>query len=443
MSSGSSIRLNRVKRGFWKSQWCAFAASYAPDEVAKASSPGAGLFVVITFAVVVAVPAYVEPLASALDTHYPLIPILVMAIASTFSYVGWRHGLRGKVGTACTLVDTTLSLAAFQLAAVLSSAPASYAYAGVAGLVLLASQARLYGLTLFFGLATCLPLGLIPLMAQADAPLLIISFSCCVLGLWSSNMTRIANRLRSQNVLLRSALQTADEIVEQNREVVLAGLLLDVGDFVHEIRNAQNSLGVNIAYMLDQKPIGDDLDGCLEDLDATNKRLQGIADETLAMLKRRDIKQTGTFRVADALGKLRHQYNDAQLICKTALGDTRVRGLERDLVGSLTQLVRNASQAGATRIELAARLIASDSGVEISVDDDGPGIPKDSWSKVFEPFWTAHSHSAEEGHGLGLYLTCKRIELMGGRISAQASVLGGARFVLVLPVVPPEESAQQ
>jgi signal transduction histidine kinase len=421
-----------LKRSFWSHHWRAFAESYDPDEVLGTSNPAAVAFVFFTFAAVVVVPAYVEPLASIVQFRHPWIPILSMGVAAVLSITASRHQLRGTVGAACTLVDTAFSLGAFQLAAVLTAPPASYAYSVVAGLVVLASQSRLFALTLPFALAVCLPLGAIPLVLFADPPILIIAFSSCVLALWSSYMTRTAMRLRRQNTSLVTALQTADEIVDHNRQIVLAGILLDVGYFVHELRNAQSAISVNIAYLLKENPSGDELAECLRELDDSNRRLQQVSDDVLAMLKRRDEATCEeTFDVSDALRSLPSHDSGAQVVRPGRCVSIQVCGVQQDLAGALRQLIRNARQAGAKNVFVEARPCGSGAAVELTVEDDGPGIPESEWARLFKPF--GRDRRAKEGLGLGLYLTQKRIELMGGRIRIESSSKGGARFVVELP----------
>jgi signal transduction histidine kinase len=98
-------------------------------------------------------------------------------------------------------------------------------------------------------------------------------------------------------------------------------------------------------------------------------------------------------------------------------GDLTVAGRERELIDVLQRVVDNSIKFGAS--EIIVRSSHSDGGVLISVDDDGPGIEPEYFEKVFEPFQRLHG-SGIPGHGLGLPIARKIIELHGGRIWLEA-----------------------
>lgn len=77
--------------------------------------------------------------------------------------------------------------------------------------------------------------------------------------------------------------------------------------------------------------------------------------------------------------------------------------------------------------------------LEISVEDDGPGIPPEHHDAAFAPFRTLRSQSSDEG-GMGLAFVKKTIELAGGHIelASDPSVRRGTRFTVVWPLVMPE-----
>jgi hypothetical protein len=76
-------------------------------------------------------------------------------------------------------------------------------------------------------------------------------------------------------------------------------------------------------------------------------------------------------------------------------------------------------------------LSRGDPAVELVVADDGPGIPADVGGRVFEPFFTTKEPG--KGTGLGLAVSARLIEGMGGTIDVTPAKAGGARFRLLLP----------
>ena len=76
--------------------------------------------------------------------------------------------------------------------------------------------------------------------------------------------------------------------------------------------------------------------------------------------------------------------------------------------------------------------------VQITVADDGPGIPEAQRERIFDPFYRGPSdHSATDGSGLGLAICRRVIENADGTIHAAATAGGGATFVIDLPAVTP------
>lgn len=76
--------------------------------------------------------------------------------------------------------------------------------------------------------------------------------------------------------------------------------------------------------------------------------------------------------------------------------------------------------------------------VEISLSDSGPGIPVDDVQRVFDPFYTTKAPG--RGTGLGLAVSARLVEGMGGTMEALATDGSGATFRILLPVV--EELAE-
>ena len=74
--------------------------------------------------------------------------------------------------------------------------------------------------------------------------------------------------------------------------------------------------------------------------------------------------------------------------------------------------------------------------IEVTIDDDGPGIPKDKFEDVFKPFFRLDESRNQVTGGVGLGLTIARdvVRGHGGEISLDVSPLGGLRARLTLPI---------
>ncbi|WP_425088507.1 ATP-binding protein [Stappia sp.] len=99
----------------------------------------------------------------------------------------------------------------------------------------------------------------------------------------------------------------------------------------------------------------------------------------------------------------------------------------------LVNLLRNAIDAcHATpdpRVE--ARAWATDGTVRIEIADNGAGIPEDLRERIFEPFFS--TKPAANGLGLGLAISARIVDDLGGTLAIHDSDSGGAAFVLSLP----------
>lgn len=111
-----------------------------------------------------------------------------------------------------------------------------------------------------------------------------------------------------------------------------------------------------------------------------------------------------------------------------------------DLTRVMVNLVKNAVEAMPTggRILIWLREKACPGGIrlQLTVEDNGPGIPEDALDRVFESGYTGHTR--EDGRplthrGLGLAITRAIIEASGGSIHAENRAEGGAKLVMELP----------
>jgi two-component system NtrC family sensor kinase len=97
----------------------------------------------------------------------------------------------------------------------------------------------------------------------------------------------------------------------------------------------------------------------------------------------------------------------------------------------LVNLVRNAAEAAGSGGRVAVRLAEKDGSALVSVEDTGPGVPRERRDRLFEPFFT----TKPRGTGLGLAVSRAIARAHGGDLAADvAAEAGGARFALTLPL---------
>ena len=101
---------------------------------------------------------------------------------------------------------------------------------------------------------------------------------------------------------------------------------------------------------------------------------------------------------------------------------------------AMVNLAGNAASHG-DHVRLSARALAS-GGLEIIVEDDGPGIPDDLRPHVFERFYRGDSsrhRGSGGGSGLGLSIVAALVAAHGGRVGVDTSPGVGATFWVRLP----------
>ena len=107
----------------------------------------------------------------------------------------------------------------------------------------------------------------------------------------------------------------------------------------------------------------------------------------------------------------------------------------------MINLIRNAKYAcddsPSPQKQVAVRIASSEGRVKIAVTDNGVGIPAENLSWIFNHGFTTRKN----GHGFGLHSGAIAAMEIGGTLTAYSDGPGkGARFVLELPLQPPEKS---
>ena len=159
------------------------------------------------------------------------------------------------------------------------------------------------------------------------------------------------------------------------------------------------------------------LDAGQETLDLVACDMRGLADSVVADLAPE----------ADARGQ--------RIEVAVAPGAETVRADPAKLHDALRNLVANAITYSPERAAIRIDAAPDGNQVAVAVSDEGPGIPDEDLSRVFERFYRVDKSRARDpgGTGLGLAIVKHLVELHGGSVHAENRHEGGARFVLTLP----------
>ena len=100
---------------------------------------------------------------------------------------------------------------------------------------------------------------------------------------------------------------------------------------------------------------------------------------------------------------------------------------------SINNIIDNALKYG-KQIEI--KLNKKNTNLFITIDDDGPGIPKNEYPNVFKPFYKIDKSrsDAKSSVGLGLSIASDIVRSHGGNIILESSKMNGLRVKIVLPV---------
>lgn len=114
----------------------------------------------------------------------------------------------------------------------------------------------------------------------------------------------------------------------------------------------------------------------------------------------------------------------------------RVLGRTDSLRRIVTNLVDNAFKHGGSKVVVTISAPAAGS-VDVTVDDDGPGIPEGERDRVFERFWRLDPNRAKPGIGLGLSIVQGLVVACGGKVWVDdPGAAGGTRFRVRLQAAP-------
>lgn len=242
-----------------------------------------------------------------------------------------------------------------------------------------------------------------------------------------------------------------NESVKLSRSRRFAEMGQLMAGMVHEIRNPLNAMRLNLHVLnrsreryaqpfeskddrvreVDDELLIRETNGEIQRVEGLLRVLLGYARPDIPRNEDLDVRQ----EIEATLAFLKVLMERAEILVRACFPEIPPhiqmdRDRFRQIMLNLLVNSREAMDLGGT---IDIRVTEVSSMVEITVADDGPGIPAAARERVFDPFYS----TKETGTGLGLAIVRRYVEEAGGDISVQSQELRGTVFVLRLPVAIP------
>ncbi len=213
----------------------------------------------------------------------------------------------------------------------------------------------------------------------------------------------------------------------------------------HDLKTPLAAIKVAVSSVLDRtvRWSDEDRDALLRTIDSQADRLDRVISDILDLNRIESgalEAERAPVRAADLLDGARGAtmlVTAGRVVTIEAAADTYALADEALITQSLVNLVENAAKY--SRPGGAIRLVAALCGdfVELSVEDEGPGIANEDLPYVFERFYRARQPSQRvRGSGLGLTIVKAFVDLCGGTVGVDSSP-AGTRFVIRLLAAKP------
>lgn len=280
------------------------------------------------------------------------------------------------------------------------------------------------------------------------------------IGVLAENFNLMTTKLRiSQERLKQWAEELATEVRRQTEDLRNANDQLKKADQMkseflanmsHELRTPLNAV-IGFSEVLSDRVFGDINDKqakYIDNIHTSGKHLLRLINDILDLSK----VEAGRMELYLEEFPLEKAVYEVQNIIKPLAAKKSIP-VEVEISGSpficadegklkqiMYNLLSNAVKFTPDNGKISIAASSSDSEVSITVTDTGIGIKDEDINKIFKEFYQVDSSYARkyEGTGLGLALTKRFTELMGGTISVESTEGVGSRFTITLPIRPSE-----
>ncbi len=248
---------------------------------------------------------------------------------------------------------------------------------------------------------------------------------------------QLSREIEERRQAERQLRATQNELVQAEKLATLGQMSAGINHELSQPLAAIRSYADNGRALLQQQRL-DEVAGNLSQISDLTERMARIGEQ-LKIFSRKSSGQKvllslrAVVETAVSIIQPRSEQLGVELEQRLPAESHQVLADEVLLQQVLVNLIHNALQA-VEEVELRRVRISSTEDGErtvLVVEDSGRGIAEEHMEQIFTPFFT--TKSASEGLGLGLTISSRIVDGLGGELRVAASELGGARFEVVLP----------
>lgn len=199
----------------------------------------------------------------------------------------------------------------------------------------------------------------------------------------------------------------------------------------HDLRTPLTRMKLQLAMLPDDDKNGLDKKEFLQDVDEMEKMLEGY----LSFVSGEGGEPSTFVDMNEMILSILNKFRNSKALIRYTTNDqvSAIQGREQSLKRALTNIIGNAFNYGNT---VSVSLESNNNKLEITVDDDGPGIPPDKREDVFKAFYRIEGSRNKEtgGVGLGLSIAKDVIVSHGGKIELADAPIGGLRVLISIPL---------
>lgn len=264
----------------------------------------------------------------------------------------------------------------------------------------------------------------------------VASIAFLIILLFSFFILRDISRSQRYRRKLENANQYADQLLKSREKMILT--------VTHDIKSPLSSV-IGYIELLNNTPVNERQRYFLKNMQGSSEHILKLIGNLLDLSKLENNKmpvEEVVFRPARLFQEIADNFMPLAVAKKLRLDTKFSEELNNDYKGDalrirqvITNILSNAVKYTTEgNIGFSATSSTDDKQIILKIRDTGSGMTPEEQKLIFQEFTRLKTHSTIEGTGLGLTITLKLIDLLGGEIRLESSPGKGSCFIIRLPL---------